>query len=256
MRPFRSDPDTQIGGHRQKFPPTSHSAIIAARSEDHEIRQRGFDTILKNYWKPVYKYIRVKWHSTNEDAKDLTQGFFVDAFEKNHFASYDARKASFQTFLRTCLDGFIANQRKSESRLKRGGKLNHVSLDFVSAEEEISLQSSAEALSAEDFFYQEWVRNLFSSSVDTLRKRLESSGRAMNFQLFEKYDLADAEAGTKPSYASLAYDFAVDTNTVNNRLSAARREFRNVVLETLREITATDEEFRNEARALLGIELK
>ncbi len=37
-----------------------------------------------------------------------------------------------------------------------------------------------------------------------------------------------------------------------NRLAYARREFRRIVLERLREITATEEEFRAEARVLLG----
>jgi hypothetical protein len=64
------------------------------------------------------------------------------------------------------------------------------------------------------------------------------------------------EVGSKPSYRSLARDFAIDTATVNNRLAAARREFRKIILESLQEITASETEFRNEARALLGIELK
>jgi len=41
---------------------------------------------------------------------------------------------------------------------------------------------------------------------------------------------------------------------VTNYLSFARREFRCVALEKLREMTATDEEFRREVRALFGVE--
>lgn len=250
------DPDTSIGGAQQRFPATNHSAIVAVRSEDNDVRQRAFETILESYWKPVYKYVRFKWHATNEDAKDLTQGFFANALEKNYFAAYDAQKARFQTYLRTCLDGFVANLRKGEGRFKRGGGLEHFSLDFVSAEEEISLQLPAVDLNPEDFFYREWVRHLFSTAVATLRKRLDDSGKSVHFKLFECYDLGTGEGETKPSYASLASDFALDTSTVNNYLAATRREFRKVVLEKLREITATDEEFRREARSLLGVELR
>ena len=95
------DPDTDIGGAQQRFPVTNQSAIAAARSEDHVVRQRAFDTILTSYWKPGVQIHPPEMAGKNEDAKDLTQGFFANAFEKNHFASYDARKASFQTFLRT-----------------------------------------------------------------------------------------------------------------------------------------------------------
>ena len=87
------DPDTDIGGRLHKFPITNHSAIVGARSDDEIIRRRAFDTILTSYWKPVYKYVRLKWQAGNEDAKDLTPGFFTNAFERNHFASYDAARA-------------------------------------------------------------------------------------------------------------------------------------------------------------------
>jgi RNA polymerase sigma-70 factor (ECF subfamily) len=143
------DPDTDIGGPAHRFPATNHSAIINARSDDSSVRRRAFDTILASYWKPAYKYIRLKWHADNEDAKDLTQGFFASAFEKNYFATYDARKASFQTFLRTCLDGFVANERKAGRRLKRGGDMDH--LDFAAAEHELAAHASS-TLSPEDYF--------------------------------------------------------------------------------------------------------
>jgi hypothetical protein len=246
------DPDTDIGGPLHKFPVTNHSAIIGARSDDQLTRRRAFETILASYWKPAYKYIRLKWQADNEDAKDLTQGFFANAFEKNHFASYDASKASFQTFLRTCLDGFVANERKAGSRLKRGGDMDHYQLDFATAETELAAHASTD-LSPEDYFHREWVRWMFTLAVDALRQRCDESGRNIHFQLFERYDLRD---DANVSYASLGEEFSLDTATVNNYLAAVRRDFRRVVLEKLREITATDEEFRTEARSLLGVDVK
>jgi len=248
------DPDTDIGGPLHKFPVTNHSAIANARSEDHIARQRALETILTSYWKPVYKYIRHKWQANNEDAKDLTQGFFANAFEKDHFARYDARKASFQTFLRTCLDGFVANERKAGSRLKRGGDMDHYQLDFASAEDELAAHTVVASLSPEDYFHRKWVRWMFTLAVDTLRQRCLETGRTVHFQIFERYDLNDDNR--EISYASLGKEFDLEPATVNNYLAAARRDFRRIVLEKLREITATDEEFRTEARSLLGVDVK
>src|ERR1041385_5060812 len=165
------DPDTDIGGPLHKFPVTNHSAIVAARSDDEIVRRRAFETILSSYWKPVYKYVRLKWQASNEDAKDLTQGFFANAFEKNHFASYDANKASFQTFLRTCLDGFVANERKAEARLKRGGDMDHYQLDFAAAKSELPAHASS-TLSPDYFFHGEWVRSMSSPAVEDFRRRI------------------------------------------------------------------------------------
>jgi hypothetical protein len=62
-----------------------------------------------------------------------SQGFFALAFEKRFFDRFDPGRR-FRTYLRACLDGFVANERKSAHRLKRGGGAEHVSLDFARAE--------------------------------------------------------------------------------------------------------------------------
>jgi RNA polymerase sigma factor (sigma-70 family) len=225
------DPDTDIGGPRHKFPVTNQSAIAGARSDDQIIRRRAFDTILTSYWKPVYKYVRLKWQASNEDAKDLTQGFFANAFEKNHFASYDATKASFQTFLRTCLDGFVANERKADRRLKRGGDVDHYQLDFAAAEAEFAAHASVTTMTPEDYFQREWMRSMFELAVDAFRERCVELNRMVHFRIFERYDLNDDAV----SYASLADEFGLEVTTVNNYLAAARRDFRRLVLEKFRE---------------------
>lgn len=64
--------------------------------------------------------------------------------------------------------------------------------------------------------------------------------------------LEDDPAG-RPSYADLAAELAIPITDVTNHPSFARREFRRLVLEKLREITATEDEFRAEALAVLGV---
>jgi RNA polymerase sigma factor (sigma-70 family) len=251
------DPDTDIGGPLRNFPETNRSAIVEARSEEPQVRQRAFDAILDGYWKPVYKYIRIKWNAGNEDAKDLTQGFFGNAFERNYFADYDPAKASFQTFLRTCVDGFVANQRKSELRLKRGGGREHVSLDsldFRGADDELALHPPASNVTPEQYFEREWIRNLFLHAVERLRERCAETNNHIRFQLFERYDLEDSSE--KVSYATLATEFGLTTSTVTNQLAAARRDFRKLLLDELRQTTATEAEFQMQARDLLGVDVK
>src|SRR6266550_4297488 len=187
------DEDTDIGGHAQRFPVTEYSAIIAARSDDEQVRQRAFTTIVESYWKPAYKYLRIKWQASNEDAKDLTQGFFATAIEKRYLDSYDSAKASFQTFLRTCLDRFVANQRKSERRLKRGGGADHLSLDFGEAENELFLQTRVSEITAEEYFHQEWVRSFIALAIEALRRHYAEKRTSVYFQLFELYDMREDE---------------------------------------------------------------
>ena len=95
--------------------------MLAARSADSAERTRAFDAIVTAYWKPVYKYIRVRWNKSNEDAKDLTQECFARVIEKGFLDSFDPTKARLRTFLRVCVDGHLSNQEKYARRLKRGG---------------------------------------------------------------------------------------------------------------------------------------
>lgn len=246
--------DTIIGGAQDKFPLTQWSAIVALRSGEQSERVRAFEIIIATYWKPVYKYIRLKWGKSNEDAKDLTQGFFAKAIEKDFFQGYDPAKARFRTFLRTCLDGFVANENKAAQRLKRGGQAVITSLDFENAEGELKHTEIPAPETMDDYFEREWIRSLFGLAIETLRAECEAKGKAAHFQIFQRYDL-DETAGGKISYEQLATEFKTSASNVTNHLAYARREFRRIVLEKLREMTATDEEFQSEARAVLGIEV-
>lgn len=237
-----------------RFPDTRYSVVIAARSADASVRQRGYDVLIAAYWKPVYKYVRIKWHAPEADAQDFTQEFFARAMEKGFFDRYDPAKARFRTFLRVCLDRFMANQRKAETRQKRGGELAFVPLDFETAEGELRRHDVPDTVDVEDYFHREWVRHLFGVAVDTLRARCAEAGRTLHFTLFERYDL-DGDAGVeKPTYRQLAEELGIATTDVTNHLSLARREFRAIVLDRLREICGSDDEFRQEALQLLGVD--
>ncbi len=251
------DDSTRIGGASARFPVTRWSAIVAARSDDPAERTRALEAIIAAYWKPVYKYIRIRWTKSNEDAKDLTQEFFARLMEKGFLDGYDPAKARLRTFLRVCVDGFLANQAKAAQRQKRGGDAIHISLDFEAAEGELahagfSLPGSG---TLDEFFEKEWVRSLFSLALESLRKECEARGKATHFRIFELYDL-EAEAERPLSYAQLAQEFGITVTDVTNYLAFARREFRRIALEKLREMTGTDEEFRREARSLLGVKLE
>jgi RNA polymerase sigma factor (sigma-70 family) len=239
-----------MGGSGSAFPPTQYSVVLATKSGDATVREQAFDELIAVYWKPVYKYIRMKWLVSNEDAKDLTQEFFAVAFEKDFFESYDAKRSRFRTFLRTCVDGLVANARKASARIKRGGQMQMVSLDFETAENELSLIQVADQHDLEELFDREWMRSVFSLAVDDLREQCRASGKLAHFALFERYDL---EAGNPTSYAELAEEFQLPVTQVTNYLAFTRSEFRRHVLSRLRRITGSDAEFRSEARRLLGV---
>jgi RNA polymerase sigma factor (sigma-70 family) len=243
--------------HGDAFPATRYSVISAARSDDPARRSQAIESITAFYWRPIYKYVRLRWHLEAEDARDFTQDFFLHLIEKDFLESYDPVKGRLRTFLRTCVDRLFLKQSRDAHRLKRGGAPALQSVDFDEAEREFSQAAGVpgiSALSPEDYFEKEWVRTLFTLAVEQLRLDCEAKGKSVHFELFAGYDLDDSEP--RLSYAEMAEKFNLSPTDVTNYLAFARREFRRYVLEKLREMTGSEEEFRREAQALLGVQPK
>ena len=240
------------------FPPTRWSVVVAARSADPDERRRGLEIIAAAYWKPVYKLIRARFNRSSEDARDLTQEFFARVIEKDFLADFDPAKGRLRTFLRTCVDAMVKNDARDSGRLKRGGGATQLlSLDFETAEGELVLAGiPAPGDRADDLFDKEWVRSVFALALSRLRAECDAKGAAMaaRFRVFERYDVEDDEP--RPTYAALAAELGIAATDVTNHLSWSRREFRRVVLETLREMTASEDEFRREARDLFGLDIR
>jgi len=242
------------GGGR--FPPTRWSVIEAAQSPDGAERKRALETLCAAYWKPVYKYVRLRWNRSAPDAQDLTQGFFAEMLERELLNRFDAAKSRLRTYLRICVDSFVMNEDKAARRQKRGGNVQHLALDFAGVEEELSVAtldpaSLASPESLEEYFEKEWVRSLFALAVEDLRRRCLENDRERTFHLFEAYDLEDDD---QVSYERLAGDFGIAVTDVTNALAWARREFRKIALERLREICGSEDEFQREAKAAFGWE--
>jgi RNA polymerase sigma factor (sigma-70 family) len=240
-------------GDGGQFPRTRWSVIEGARSVHTEERQRALGVLVSAYWKPVYKYIRLHWNKENEDAQDLTQDFFARLLEKQLLDRFDPSRARLRTYLRVCIDGLVMNADKFSQRLKRGGEVAFLALDFESAEGELSKTQVSPPGNPEEMFAHEFARSLFGLAVDRLRRECEANGKGTHFRLLELYDIE--EGGKELTYEQVAQRFGIKVTDVTNYLAFARREFRRIVLEELRTMTATEDEFRREAHALLRVKL-
>ena len=238
-------------GSAERFPETRFSILEQLGSTDDQARNDAFDVLVRAYWQPVYTYLRLRWRLEPEDAQDATQSFLATAWSKGYFESFDAEKARFRTFLRVCLDRFVQNQQKAEQALKRGGGARRLSLDFSELERSVSTQEPALITDTNEFFRREYVRALFARAVERLKSELAARGRTIVFDVFATYDLAGSDA----SYNEVAQQLAIPVTQVTNHLHAARRRFRELVLAEIRATSPTEEEYRAEAREILGFEL-
>jgi RNA polymerase sigma-70 factor (ECF subfamily) len=223
------------------FPDTRVSLVQDLSSDDPPTRARAVDLVAGVYRAPVVAVLRRQWSLDLPDAEDLAHDFFAHALEREWLARYDRNKGRFRTFLRTCLQDFARTAHQAAHRLKRGGGLTVVPLDETSASTEADVDR---------LFEQEWVRSVMTMSLERLRIECTSAGRERTYDVFVAHDVEGADE--PPRYAELAERFSVPVTQVANFLHWARSRFRGHVLDTLRALTGSDAEFREEARALLG----
>jgi len=231
---MRGDTDTAIGGKERRFPSTQLSLIEAVSQG---MGNEALDRVIALYWKPVYHFIRLKFGKDNEDAKDLTQGFFATAIERKFFERFEPNRASFRTYLRMAVEHFAANGHAASHRQKRGGEVVFEPIE----------EWASDDLSPEQVFEREWQRQLFGLAIEDLRALCRENGKDVHFRIFAAYDLAEGE---RPSYTELAMSFAIAETAVTNYLAWARRTLRTLVTERMRGVTSCEDELRTEMRRI------
>ncbi|HLY11960.1 MAG TPA: response regulator [Planctomycetota bacterium] len=162
--------DTEILGDRVRFQKTSWELVKSAA------KTQGMDQLIRAYWKPLYCFVRQKGFD-NETSKDLIQGFLAEALERGTIAKADPGRGKFRTFLLTALTNYIKDWRKAAGRLKRGGGLAPLSLDFQDTERQYSIDI-ASGETPEATLNKAWAMSTLESCIQELQ------GRPLHLQAF------------------------------------------------------------------------
>ena len=159
------DPETEIGGPDIRFAPTAWTVVRRAQAGSRE----AWDTLIAAYWKPAYFFVRRRGQDV-ESAKDLVQGFFATALEKDFLDGLSADQGRFRTWLLAALSHYLSNQRDRANALKRGG-----GLDFVRAEADLP----AAEPTPEAAFLGAWARETLARAMARLRASVSESDLAL-----------------------------------------------------------------------------
>lgn len=241
------DRDTSLGGGFHGFPSTILQCMDAVRGAQADARREAWEAIARSYWKPVYCHLRIATGRTNEDAKDLTQAFFLWMQEHDLLARFDPDRGSFRGFLKGVLKNFVGNALQAEQRLKRGGDVKLLSLDAGTEPPTIPADVSTDP---ERAFDRAWMDTLVRESVDRVRRRAEAEGRRAEWAVFEAYDLASPS--DRPTYAELGKRLGLEEAEVRRRLASIRQAVRDAVRAELLRGTRDRAQFEEEWHAFLG----
>jgi DNA-directed RNA polymerase specialized sigma24 family protein len=246
---MKSDEYTAIGGNRGRFQTTHWTAIEAAGSDDTGSRLL-LDDLLQRYWKPVYCYLRRKGYD-NEQAKDLTQGFFHEVvLGRELIRRADHTKGRFRTLLLTALDRYLVSLHRKQTAQKR---IPHDRLIHLGHGDSGELPVAVDKLSSEESFNYAWVSQLLDRMLTEVEAECCACGMTIHWKLFCARVLQPImEATEAPSLVQISQKYGIqDTPKASNMIFAVKRRFQTALRRHLRESVASEAEVNEEMQELM-----
>ena len=239
---------TDMGGARETFL-TTHWSMIEGIQERQDKDRALIGLLLERYWKPVYCCLRRKGYG-NEQAKDLTQGFFHEVvLNRKLVERADPSKGRFRAFLLHALGQYLIDERRREVARKRIPPSRLVPLEIVDPP---SLPQTVHELDAEQCFNYAWKADLLDRVLTELRQWYMGQGMETHWFLFRdrllQPSLDDAEA---PSLPDLCRQYGVENETkASNMLGTVKRQFQSVLKKHVRQTVISGEVAEEELREM------
>jgi len=232
-----------MGGFDTQFPTTEWTRVI-----EPAVGQNIQNELVRRYWKPIYCFLRHKGCS-NEEAKDLTQGFFTEIIlDSNLFKNIDRSKGKFRSLLLMALNHYVIDVVRHDKRLKR-----HPGV-LVSLEDDLFI--SAESLAnPEAAFDYAWATEVLNETLAKLKAECHQDGLIQHWEVFQAWVLDPILEQKKPeSIRAICQRFGiVGEARVSNMVVTVKRRFKQLLERNVGKYVNSDEDVSLEIRRLLDL---
>lgn len=231
---------------RSRFATTQWSLVVAAANDSSEPARDALTELCEAYWYPLYAFAR-RTGSDPDDARDLTQGFFVELLAKGYVGQADSSRGRFRTFLLAAFRHYRSKQREKAQALKRGGGVVPLSLDYDLGEQSYIAEPRA-ADTPDDLYQRRWALTLLRQVIDQLRDEFEQSGRAGLFAALEP-----TLSGGEPegSYREIGERLGMSEAAIKVAAHRLRRRYQDRLRLTVGATVANAGEVDDELRCLI-----
>ena len=234
---------------RPAFPTTRITLIRAARGEPGPHTLEALSILCRAYWYPIYAYVR-RLGFSQDDAEDLTQGFFTRVLEKHYLRDFNRERGRVRSFLLTALKHFIANERDWAHAQKRGGRRPVVPLDDVlsAAEGRYTLEARND-LTPDRIFERQWALSVLARVQDRLREEASLHGNGGQFDRLKERLIGEDDA---IGYRELAAELRTTEGALKVAIHRLRQRFREILREEIAHTVASPDDVGDELRCLLA----
>jgi RNA polymerase sigma factor (sigma-70 family) len=220
---------------------------MSARDEQSPQSTQALETLCKNYWYPLYAFVR-RYGRSPHDAEDLTQAFFARLLERNYLASVDPAKGKFRSFLLGSLKHFLANEWDKMNAQKRGGGKTIISIDRDAAEESYRFEP-VDKLTADKIFERRWAMTLLERTLQRLESEYTTDGKTALFAELKSTITGEPAVG---GYVAIAARLNTSEGAIKVAAHRLRQRYRELLRAEISETVATNDELEDELRNLFA----
>ncbi len=246
---------TTMGGHDEAFQPTRWTDVLAGRTLDEVRKRAALSRLAERYWRPVYCYLRRKGHG-NEEAKDLTQGFFQTVFlERDLVRRAEPDRGRFRSLMLTAVNNYVRSEHRAEVAQKRRPENEMIRLDALDAPVPADFAASD---TPEKAFHQAWASALLDEVLCAVKEECLARGQQIHWEVFCARVLGpimtDAPAS---SLAEICRKHGIaGEEQASNMIVTVKRKFQKTLMQRVGESVGSDAEAEEEildlARILSG----
>ncbi len=240
--PFRMKADAEAG-----CPLTRWSLVLRVQTDAPQVQETALNELLSVYYPVMRKFLTAGMGFPPEVADDLIQGFVTDkVLTKNVLVDARPARGRFRSFIFKVLKNYALDNLRKQRAQKRAPAAAPVP-------DSVGLHNvpSADA-SLEDLYNLEWARHLLAEVVRRMRVECEQKRRLDLWEIFDGRILQPLlGAGNALPYETLVARYGFQSPTqASNALITAKRMFRRLLEEVIRDTVETDAQVEAEIREL------
>lgn len=230
-----------------EFATTQWSLVAAAGGGEGSAARRALEELCRAYWYPLYAYVRYRGYPA-EEARDLTQAFFVSILETGGIGAADRERGRFRSYLLGAMKHFLANEWHREQAKKRGGGIRFVEWDALSPEARYA-ESPVQCDDPDRRFDYEWAVETTAAALRSLRQEMEAAGKGGQFELLKGSLTGEDELPRKEVAARLE----MSEGAVKVAVHRLRQQYRKLLRESIAETVNSEVDLEDEMRYLVEV---
>ena len=225
---------TSLGGRNYQFPPTEWTKILSPLR-----RESVYSELYAKYWKPLYFYLRGRGFS-NEEAKDLVQGFFTDkVLGQELIQKADRTRGRLRNFLLTAVRNYAI--------IIHRGRIPQQGLDEKA-------ERPTRGGDPETEFNRAWAGELLQEVLKELKTECSRKGKAVHWKLFKEWLLEPDVEADNVRLADIAVKQGIaSASRAYNMISNVKERFRAIMRNHLAPLVDSDEEVDGEIADFINL---